>query len=150
MKKPANTKLLNHIAKEMQRTNQDEMLADNLWDIIDARSQSEHEKNVLALYHMGKTNLNKFLKQALLKSIPNDFPSVFMDIERDAKELIEQQEYELREQKEMEREEAEWARLDAIDNAKKKALQAKNKAFVATLSKDQKKIWKELKYTYQY
>jgi len=150
MKKPINTKLLNHITKEIQKYNQDEMLADNLWDIISAQSQSEHEENVLALYQMGKANLNKFLKQVLWKSIPNDFPSVFMDIERDALSLIEEQEYDCREQEEIEREEAECARLDAIDDAKKKALQAKNKAFVASLSAEQKKKWKELNYRYQY
>jgi len=130
-----NTKVMNSIAKNIKLYfNQDEMLSHCLWDIISGETQADYEYTVVALYRMGKTNLNTFLKQTLLKSMPNNFPSVWLDVERQAQEVIDEQEHE----------EAEWAKLDAIEDAEEKAKQAVRKKLVASLTKEQKKLWKEL------
>src|SRR5271165_1881627 len=97
MKKTINTtKILKHLAKSIKLySNPDETLSEYIYDVFyDMGGHEEYEDAVVALHDMGKTKLDKFIKQSVLQATPNSFLKTIQNINRAAKEIITERERE--------------------------------------------------------
>jgi ribosomal protein S11 len=154
-----NTKIINILTKGVKTySNPDITICDYLCDIFYEHNEKIYEDAMLALYKMGRNNINKVLRQACIAAIPNDFANTFYSIDQSAKDIIAEREDAKRKQEEIAREDAEYAAQEAAEEAEykamialeeteetdKKAKQVVRKKLVASLSKEQKKLWKEL------